>query len=156
MAPLCILREEEQTIDIFSPSVVTVTPFWLLLKIVLTLSFLRHHLKMSLLGHTYAGIFGILPRKIKRSFCKRPLAKPFLHNERHTIDPRLQSQTQSHAKYFKNISFSSLQHMPMGLLSSTQKWKTLFELVCAVSTNGNRFSPVTLLIFTFICLRPSR
>ena len=42
MAPLCILREEEQTIDIFSPSVVTVTPFWLLLKIVLTLSFLRH------------------------------------------------------------------------------------------------------------------
>ena len=27
--------------------------------------------------------------------------------------------------------------MPMGLLSTTQKWKTLSEHVCAVSINGN-------------------
>ena len=98
MAPLCILKEEEQTIDIFSPSVVTVTPFWLLLKIVLTLSFLRHDGEKCLFWVTHMLVFwGFYWKKYKKTFCTRPLAKPFLHNglkERHTTDPR-----QSHAKY---------------------------------------------------------
>ena len=99
MAPLCILREEEQTIDIFSPSVVTVTPFWLLLKIVLTLSFLRHDGEKCLFWVTHMLVFwGFYLKKYKKkTFCTRPLAKPFLHNglkERHKTDRR-----QSHAKY---------------------------------------------------------
>ena len=87
---------------------------------------------MSLLGHTYAGILGILLKEIrKKTFCT--LAKPFLHNElkeRHMTDPR-----QSHAKYpvyytFQNYIFLLLSGLP-------KNGKPLSELVSAVSINGN-------------------
>ena len=80
MAPLCILKEEEQTIDIFSPSVVTVTPFWLLLKIVLTLSFLRHDGEKCLfwVTHMLVCILGILLKEIqKKLFVQGHLQNPF-------------------------------------------------------------------------------
>ena len=79
---------------------------------------------MSLLGHTYAGILGILLKEIqKKTFCTRPLAKPFLHNglkERHKTDRR-----QSHAKYpvyytFQKYIFLLLttQRLRLGLVRS--------------------------------------
>ena len=80
MAPLCILREEEQTIDIFSPSVVTVTPFWLLLKIVLTLSFLRHDDgEKCLFWVTHMLVFwGFYLKKYKKKlFVQGHLQNPF-------------------------------------------------------------------------------
>ena len=142
MAPLCILKEEEQTIDIFSPSVVTVTPFWLLLKIVLTLSFLRHDGEKCLFWVTHMLVFwGFYWKKYKKKlFVQGHLQNPFYtmdwkRDTRQTPDSHMQSILS--ITHSKNISFSSLQLMPMGLLSTTQKWKTLSEHVCAVSINGN-------------------
>ena len=92
---------------------------------------------MSLLGHTYAGILGILLKEIQKKTCKT-LFTQWIERETHDR-PRPDSHMQSilSITHSKNISFSSLQLMPMGLLSTTQKWKTLSEHVCAVSINGN-------------------
>ena len=117
MAPLCILREEEQTIDIFSPSVVTVTPFWLLLKIVLTLSFLRHDGEKCLFWVTHMLVFwGFYFKKYKKNFLYKATCKTLFTQwiERETHD-RPETVT---------CKVSCLLHIPKIYLSPPYNSKT--------------------------------
>ena len=134
MAPLCILREEEQTIDIFSPSVVTVTPFWLLLKIVLTLSFLRHDGEKCLFWVTHMLVFwGFYFKKYKKNFLYKATCKTLFTQwiERETHDrPETVTCKVSCLLHIPKIYLSPPYNSKAEILTSNSLGTQLFFLGC--------------------------